>query len=145
MPGPQAVVYNVAAAASTNVIAGSNGGLPGSANEQFNVGALPQPLIDAVNIQNGQYFLLTNQTNPNFNGIWFADPSGPVPVMTVGAGPGAGGTSGSGLNPNVTVIVGPGVGGSQNGGTTWVYTPNYRNITITPGEGTVPTPGFVII
>lgn len=132
---PQAVVYNVAAAASSNVPAGQVGE-PGGP-ENFNPGALPQPYIDAINIQNGQYFLLTRQTNVNQNGVWFADPAGPVPVN--------GATVGTGLNPNLTIIVGPGVAGSQNGGTTWVVTQTAGNPVVTPGESTHVDPGFVQI
>lgn len=126
MPGPESVDYIAAAAASTNVVSTSGG-----ANCQFTPGALPQPVIDNVGIQNGQYFLLTDQTDPNQNGLWFADPSGPVrvPGATFG-GPG-------GVNPNISVQIQPGNPGSQNGGTIWGYTPQWRN--------TGNQPGFVIL
>ena len=123
MPGPESVDYIVAATATTNV-PGINtaGALP--ANCDFNPGALPQPTVDNVGIQNGQYFLLTDQTDPNQNGIWYADANGPVPYETFGKG---------NVNQNVNIIVGPGNPGSQNGGSIWTYTPNWRNTGNTPG------------
>jgi hypothetical protein len=112
MPGAGSATYIVAAVATANV-ASTPGVTP---NGGFNPGNLPQPVIDNVSIANGQYFLLTAQTNVNQNGIWYADANGPVPVMTLGAG-------GSALDPNTVVSVGPGfIGQSQNAGTTWTYT-----------------------
>ena len=102
---PGSATYLVAAAATSNIavaVSNTNGG--------FIPGALPQPTIDSNSIQNGQYFLLTAQVDEEQNGIWYADPAGPVAIMTVQ----------SGLNPAVEVTVEAGAG--QNGGTTWVYT-----------------------
>lgn len=96
MPGAGSATYNVAAAASGNI-------------STFAPGTLPQPAVDGLGIVNGQYFLLLAQVNNTQNGIWFADPAGPIPIMTVGQG----------LDPNAVVLVGP--GGTQNAGTTWVY------------------------
>lgn len=123
MPGPMSVDYIVAAAATGNVGSTASGG----ANSQFNPGALPQPVIDGVGIQNGQYFLLTRQVNNQQNGIWYADAAGPVAVMTVATG----------LNPNVSVSVDPAPAndGAMNAGTTWVYA------AVSHDGG----PGFVII
>ena len=123
MPSPQAQVYNVVAVATVNVPT-----TPGTPNGWFNPGATPQPVVDNLQIQNGQYFLLTNQNSQPQNGIWYADPAGPVPVETVG------GTGQTGLNPNSTVVAGPNANG-VNGNTIWVYTANWR------GSG---VPGFVL-
>lgn len=120
MPGPGSATYVVTACATQNVPSTSaynNGG--------FTPGALPQPTIDNISLANGQYFLLTDQTNQTQNGIWFCDPAGPVPIMTVATG----------LNPNVEVQVVAGPAGSQNGGTNWVYAAVSRN-----GQ-----PGFALI
>jgi hypothetical protein len=100
--------YLVTAVATSNVPSTSS-----STNGDFTPNTLPLPVIDSVSIANGQYFLLTRQTNNSQNGIWYADANGPIPIMTVATG----------LNPNVEVTAGPGSSGySQNGGTTWVYT-----------------------
>lgn len=112
MPGPGSATYVVSAAATTNVPSTSN-----NTNGSFTPGVLPQPTIDAISIQNGQYFLLTDQTNITQNGIWYADPAGPVPIMTVQTG----------LNPAVEVTVLAGTAQSQNGGTSWVYAAVSRN------------------
>jgi hypothetical protein len=125
MPGPESVDYIVAAAATTHVTTTSN-----FTNGSFNPGALPQPTIDSVSIQNGQYFLLTDQNDPNQNGLWFADPAGPIAIMTFGQG---------NVNPNTTIQVlqGSSFGSSQsqNGGTIWTYTASWR------GSG---RPGFTL-
>jgi hypothetical protein len=110
MPGPGSATYIVTAAASGNV-------------STFAPGTLPQPAIDGVGIVNGQYFALFAQVNQTQNGIWYADASGPVPIMTVAGG----------LNPATEISVGP--GGTQNAGTSWVYTPTSHN----------GGPGFVLI
>jgi hypothetical protein len=110
MPGPGSATYIVAAAASGNV-------------STFAPGTLPQPAIDGLGIVNGQYFLLTAQVNQTQNGIWFADPTGPIPIMTVATG----------LNPAVEISVGP--GGTQNANTNWVYAAVSHN----------GGPGFVLI
>jgi hypothetical protein len=123
MPGPEIVPFAVAAVGTTN-IPGINtaGALP--ANCDFNPGALPQPTVDNVGIKNGQYFLLTDQTDPNQNGLWFADANGPVAIQTFGLG---------NVNPNATYQCGPGNPGSQNGNTLWGYTAQFRNTGNTPG------------
>lgn len=92
-----------------------------TANVTFTPGTLPQPAVDGIGLVNGQYFLLTDQTNPNQNGIWYCDPGGPVPMMTVQTG----------LDPAVSVLV---TGGLVFNNTTWVYTASWR------GGG---QPGFV--
>lgn len=119
---PGSATYIVSAAATTNVVATVNA----APNSAFTPGVLPQPVIDGVAIANGQYFLLTDQTNQTQNGVWYADANGPVPVMTVGAG-------GSPLDPSAVISVT--AGGSQNAGTTWVYAAVSRN-----GQ-----PGFALI
>jgi hypothetical protein len=80
----------------------------------FTPGTLPHPAIDGVGIVNGQYFALARQANNTQNGIWFADASGPVPVMTVQTG----------LNPALEVTT---VGGLQNANQTWVYNSNVQS------------------
>lgn len=116
MPGPTQVPVLVAAIGTVNVPAlNTPGALP--ANADFTPGSLPQPTIDNVGIQNGQYFLLTDQTDPNTNGLWFADPSGPIAVYTFGKG---------NVNPNMTYQSGPGNPGSQNGNQLWGYTAQWR-------------------
>jgi hypothetical protein len=121
--GPQQVPILVAAIASTNVVGTST-----TPNGQFTPGALPQPVIDNIGIQNGQYFLLTDQTNPQQNGLWFADANGPVAIYTFGQG---------NVNPNETYQSQPGNPGSQNGNQLWGYTAQWR--------GTGNTPGFQLI
>jgi hypothetical protein len=111
MPGAGSATYIVAAVASTNVPSTSN-----FTNGSFTPGTLPQPTIDSISIQNGQYFLLADQTNTTQNGIWFADANGPIPVMTLGGG----------VDPNVQIAAAPGPGTAQNQGTTWFYTTNWR-------------------
>jgi hypothetical protein len=119
MPGPEIVPTYVAAVATTNVPATSS-----APNGQFTPGALPNPVIDNIGIANGQYFLLTDQTNPQQNGLWFADANGPVAIYTFGQG---------NVNPNATYQAGPGNPGSQNGNTLWGYTAQWRNTGNTPG------------
>ena len=117
MPGPQVVQYEVAACATSPVT--------------FTPGTLPHPVVDSTGIVNGQYFLLTAQANPNQNGVWYADPTGPVAVMTVG------GTGQQTLNPQANVQVGPNLGSAQNFNTLWSVVPNVR--------GNVGQPGFQLI
>ena len=119
-PGAQEVPQLVAAVATTAPSALANG----SANSQFTPGALPQPVIDNIGLKNGQYFLLTDQADPNQNGLWLADANGPIPVQTFGLG---------NVNPNATYQAGPGNPGSQNGNTLWGYTAQWRNTGNTPG------------
>ena len=124
MPGAQEVPQLVAAVATTAPSALANG----SANSQFTPGALPNPVIDSIGLKNGQYFLLTDQADPNQNGLWLADANGPIPIQTFGLG---------NVNPNATYQAGPGNPGSQNGNTLWGYTAQWR--------GTGNTPGFQLI
>jgi hypothetical protein len=127
MPGPQIVPFAVAAVGTTNVPPVNTPGAT-TQNCDFNPGALPQPTVDDIGIQNGQYFLLTDQTDPNKNGLYYADANGPVPIYTFGQG---------NVNPNATYQAGPGnPAGSQNGNTLWGYTSNWR------GSG---QPGFQLI
>ena len=119
MPGPEIVPIYVSAVGTTNVVATST-----PPNGQFTPGALPQPVIDNIGIQNGQYFLLTDQTDPNKNGLWFADANGPVAIATFGQG---------NVNVNATYQAGPGNPGSQNGNTLWGYTAQWRNTGNQPG------------
>lgn len=123
MPAPNIVPIAVTAVATTNVVATSGG-----QNCQFTPRALPQPVIDNIGIQNNQYFLLTDQTDPNQNGLWFADANGPVPIYTFGQG---------NVNPGQDFQAGPGNPGSQNGNSLWGYTAQWR--------GTGNTPGFQLI
>lgn len=95
MPGAGSATYTVVAIATAPVT--------------FTPGTLPHPAVDGVGIVNGQYFALNAQLNPNQNGIWFADPAGPVPIMTVQTG----------LSTAVDVTVA--IGGTQNGNTEWIY------------------------
>ena len=118
-PGAQEVPQLVAAVGTTNIIATS-----ATNNSQFTPGALPNPVIDNVGLKNGQYFLLTDQTDPNQNGLWLADANGPVAIQTFGLG---------NVNPNATYQAGPGNPGSQNGNTLWGYTAQWRNTGNTPG------------
>lgn len=123
MPGPaqpQVEWYEVSAAATTHVTNLANA----TANCQFTPGALPNPTIDNVGIPNGSYFLLTDQNDPNQNGVWLADANGPVPIMTFGLG---------NVNPEANIQVGPGNPGSQNGGSLWTYTAQFRGTGNTPG------------
>jgi hypothetical protein len=75
----------------------------------FTPGTLPHPAVDGLGIVNGQYFALTAQVNLNQNGIWYADPAGPTPIMTATTG---------GIDPAVEVEV---TGGLQNSNQNWVY------------------------
>jgi hypothetical protein len=124
MPGAGSATYIVAAVATTNVPSTSN-----ITNGSFTPGTLPQPTIDGISIQNGQYFLLTDQNDTTKNGLWFADANGPVAVMTLGGG----------VDPNVQIQAAPvpQPTPSQNQGTTWFYTTNWRN-SGQPGFASVP-------
>lgn len=122
MPGPaqpNVEWYEVAAAATTHVSANQS-----PPNGSFTPGALPNPTIDNVGIPNGSYFLLTDQNDPNQNGVWLADANGPVPIMTFGLG---------NVNPEANIQVAAGNPGSQNGGSLWTYTAQFRGTGTQPG------------
>jgi hypothetical protein len=75
-------------------------------------GSLPHPAVDGLGIVNGQYFALARQADNTKNGIWYADPGGAIPIMTVGT---------TGINPATVIDV---TGGLQNANQRWVYSAN---------------------